>query len=115
MDIEKETRVHYSIDTVRELDKQAPGMAWRWVMGSDTLEEAPKWKEWEALMKLAPPLVIPRAGHGAKNEQEKFALPGISSTWIRDRVANGKVKELKSIVPGGVLEYIFEKKLYLGK
>lgn len=114
LDVEQEPRVHYSIDTVRILQARVPGMQWRWLMGSDTLQDAPRWKAWDELMQLAPPLIIPRAGHASAGETGTgaFALPAISSTHIRDCLAHARREEVRPLLPGGVMALVEEQGLY---
>lgn len=113
LDIEREPRVHYSIETMRELVKQYPGYSWRWIMGSDTLLDASRWLEYDRLMEIAPPLVVPR-GDCAPDETApaSFALPNLSSTFIREAIAKGRIAELNGLVPGEILDLIRERGLY---
>jgi nicotinate-nucleotide adenylyltransferase len=114
LDIEREPRVHYSIETLRELQRRHPRLGWRWVMGSDTLEDAPQWREFDELMRLAPPLIIPRQGYenAQDADSKEFALPNISSTLLRRRLAEGPAEGLDELIPGPVLEWIRQKSLY---
>lgn len=114
LDIEREPRVHYSIETLRELQQRHPDSHWRWIMGSDTLEDAPQWREFDELMRLAPPLIIPRQGYGNSQiiDSKGFALPNISSTLLRRRLAEGPREGLDALIPGAVLEWIRQRGLY---
>ncbi|MCE5228470.1 nicotinate-nicotinamide nucleotide adenylyltransferase [bacterium] len=112
LDIEREPRVHYSIETMRELARQYPGNSWRWIMGSDTLLDAERWLEYEKLMEMAPPLVVPRSGKGTVDVAGGFSLPDLSSTFVREEIAGGREGELAGLVPGGVLDWIRQKSLY---
>lgn len=114
LDVEREARVHYSIDTLRAIRQNTPpAYQYRWIMGSDTLADAPRWREWETLMREAPPLVVPRAGYPlADGSLPALALPNISSTEIRERLAAGDFNRLRTMLPGPVIELIQEKKLY---
>lgn len=109
LDVEREPRVHYSIETMRALARGYPRNSWRWIMGSDTLLDAERWLEYDRLMELAPPLVIPRGGRAAATG---FALPNLSSTFIREELGKGNAAGLAGLVPGGVLDWIQAKKLY---
>jgi nicotinate-nucleotide adenylyltransferase len=138
LDVEREARVHYSIDTLRGLIARHPGRRWRWIMGSDTLEDAARWREFEELTRLASPLMVPRQGHAPSQAQatigtgwtggmggtsgaagtEKpgaaasFELPDLSSTFIRERLAAGRDADVTGLVPGPVLAWIHERGLY---
>lgn len=113
--IEREPVVHYSIDTLNELRRRHPEHHWRWIMGSDTLEDAPQWKNWEDLMRLAPPLVVPRREHVAPTLRgpADFALPDISSTLLRRLLARRRLEGIESLIPRPVLERILARGLYL--
>ena len=54
LDVEREERVHYSVETVEKLAARHPAVSWRWILGSDALAEAPKWHRFEDLAALAP-------------------------------------------------------------
>lgn len=114
LDVECEPRVHYSIDTIRRLAGGYPECRWRWLMGSDATVDAPKWKDFAEIERLAPPLVIPRKGHGAgAGPARAFALPDVSSTMIREHLAAGQpAKELEGLLPAGVIAYLETRKLY---
>lgn len=113
-DIEREPVIHYSIDTLQELRRRHPGLAWRWIMGSDTLEDAAHWREFDELMRLAPPLVVPRRDHlpPALRQAADFALPDISSTLLRGMLERRELAGLEDLIPRPVLERILERELY---
>lgn len=112
LEAEREPVVHYSIDTLERLRAEHPAYAWRWIMGSDTLADAPHWRRFEDLMRLAPPLIVPRQGHG-KEAGGGFSLPDISSTELRRRLAEGHLEGLENLAPRPVLDYIRQRGLYL--
>ncbi|MBI3736506.1 nicotinate (nicotinamide) nucleotide adenylyltransferase [Candidatus Sumerlaeota bacterium] len=123
LDIEREPRVHYSVETVETLTRENPDCEFRWIIGSDALEQSREWREFDRLAKMAPPLVIGRMGHSARAAQEKlksqyeisaFALPDISSTLIRDRLSGQAPasEDLAGLIPGSVLRHIRAHHLY---
>lgn len=124
MDIEKEAKTHYTIDTLHALGERHPDCRWRWIMGSDTLDDAPKWRQFDEVMCLAPPLVIPRRGYRAEAGGnagphkagsicgDGFALPDVSSTLIRRMLHEGRCQELAGLLPGPVIEWIRQRALY---
>ncbi len=75
----------YSVDTVRHLVEKYPGDRFFWVIGSDNLDSLHLWKEPEVLKRLAPFIVLPRAGH-----HEAALLPQVSSTDLRAALAQGQ-------------------------
>lgn len=112
IDIEKEERVHYSVDTVKLLMREHPAARFRWVIGSDALAQSADWKNFDELAALAPPLVIGRT-NGDVAQPAPFALPNISSTLIRERLRAGEMDDsIRGIVPRTVIDYIREHRLY---
>lgn len=123
LDIEKEPQTHYTIQTLRRLAELYPDYRWRWIMGSDTLDDAPKWREFDEVMRLAPPLVIPRRGYrlrGARMHGQArgegpgadFTLPDVSSTLIRRKLRERRLDDLAGLVPSTVLQWIHDRSLY---
>jgi nicotinate-nucleotide adenylyltransferase len=114
LDVEREPRVHYTIDTIRRLAAEHPGRRWRWLLGSDALADAPKWKDYEEILRLAPPLVIPRQGRGERQEpSDGLSLPDVSSTRARELLASGgDAAALRGLLAGPVLDYVLAKRLY---
>ena len=117
VEVEREERIHYSVETLERLIREHPAVRWRWVLGSDTLAEAGQWRRFDDLARLAPLIVVPRQGYPAgaaepAAAQDRFALPNLSSTWLRERLAEGAAEELTGLVPGPVLEWIARRGLY---
>ncbi|MGQ9546155.1 MAG: nicotinate-nucleotide adenylyltransferase [Dehalococcoidia bacterium] len=125
----------YTVDTLIALHEQLGGETnLFFILGRDTLNELPLWKEPRKLVQLcqlvaAPrPLVSKVAGSGWRDLKElDTAIPGllgnvieldmpvigISSWEIRQRVAQGL--SIRYLVPAAVEEYIREQNLYLGQ
>lgn len=103
-----------TIDTVEALGRRFPGTRWRLVVGSDILHERHKWRRWEDLCVLAPPLLV---GRGGVAPPPGFAppvtLPQVSSTGVRRRLAAGEAVD--ALVPRSVLRYVHEHQLYAGR
>lgn len=114
LDLEREARVHYSVDTARRLAKEHPELQWRWIIGSDAYAQRVDWKEADELFRIAPALIVERQGHGVKENGARFALPDISSTMIRERLAEGDAgaAALEGIVPRAALDTIRRRGLY---
>ena len=116
----------YTIDTVRRL-KQDPALELHLLIGDDHLPSLHKWKDFEDLIRLAPPLIGTRNLSGPlsishlpadlqkKCEEGRVQIPqfDISSTDIRARLSQKKY--CGHLVPSSVLEYIEKNKLYNGK
>ena len=78
----------------------------RLVIGADILEETDQWYHWDQVEKLAPPIIIGRAGYkGGRGVK----LPSISSTEIRESLASGAEV---CVVPHSVMQYIRRNHLY---
>ncbi len=104
--------VSYTIDTLNELHKERPGAEWRLVIGSDILEESSRWKAWDQVERLAPPLVVPRLT-GQGGSEAGGDLRALSSSELRRRLAAADLPP--GVLPAGVLAYIRERKLYCTK
>ncbi len=77
-----------TLRTLEQLQQRHPDAALRLVIGSDLVPETPSWHRFERIRKLAPPIVVPRAGYPAPDAALP-ALPDISSTEIRRRLREG--------------------------
>ncbi|HEU5481583.1 MAG TPA: nicotinate-nucleotide adenylyltransferase [Sphingomicrobium sp.] len=62
---EKEAGTRFTIDTLRELVGRHPRSRFLWLMGSDTVAEFHRWKDWREIAQLVPIAVLPRAGYDA--------------------------------------------------
>lgn len=62
-DIEERQGTRYSIDTVRLLKRRFPQHCFIWLLGSDTLPNFHKWRDWRDLSRELPIAVICRAGY----------------------------------------------------
>jgi len=98
----------YTIDTVREILAARPGVELRLAIGSDNLTDLPKWRESEELLRLAPPVVVPRIVSPA--DVRPGALPMVSSTFVREALAGRR--DTGGLVPANVMDYIRRHGLY---
>lgn len=104
----------YTVDTVRQIRREYPESRLRLVVGTDVMEELSAWKEKEALVEMAPPLVLPRMDEADARSGPLPAgqlLPPVSSTNIRQRLAAGE--QPVEVVPHAVLAYIAENRIYI--
>src|SRR3569833_1705294 len=53
----------YTVDTVKLLKRRIPKNRFIWLLGSDTLPNFHKWRDWRGLAGEVPIAVIPRAGY----------------------------------------------------
>jgi len=121
---------HYTVDTL-ELLARSPGYEqanMRLLIGADQALNFRTWREWERVMQLAEPLVMPRPPHTLETLPEAYASahPGEEAIWmsrtldlplvdecstdIREATRQGIL--LESIVPDVVARYIRDHQLY---
>jgi nicotinate-nucleotide adenylyltransferase len=97
----------YTIDTVRELLGDYPGVRFIYLIGADNLKDLPRWHEIGELRNLVDFAVLDR---GKAPELESCDLPVIcrridlSSTEIRGRLAKGL--SIRFMVPERVYDFI---------
>lgn len=118
---------HYSVDMVRLFLERAPaGTEVFFVVGADSLEDMPTWKDPARLLDLCRVLAMSRPGHEPDLDALARVLPavrervqvlpmpliGISGTDIRRRVREGR--SIRYLVPEEVRQYILAHRLYLG-
>lgn len=100
----------YMVDTLMDIRRERPGLPLRLVVGSDVLADLPKWHRGAEVAALAPPLEVPRIDLARPIAQQHGALPAISSTDVRQRIASGA--DASRLVPASVLDYIAHQGLY---
>jgi nicotinate-nucleotide adenylyltransferase len=100
----------YTVDTLTYLGEKYPGEEFSVIMGSDSFQNLPKWKNYQWLLQHFPIYVYRRPGHeqwpeypGARQVQIMDApmLP-ISSTEIRSKIKAGQ--SVRYFLPEAVLE-----------
>jgi nicotinate-nucleotide adenylyltransferase len=94
--------------TLEHLVARHPDRRFALVVGADILRETDKWYRFERVRELARLVVVGRAGH--EGPAGAPALPAISSTLIRERLARGE--DVGGLVPRKVLDYVRERGLY---
>jgi nicotinate-nucleotide adenylyltransferase len=62
-DFEQREGTRFTIDTVRRLKLRHPGHRFIWLLGSDTLPNFHKWRDWRGLAREVPIAVIRRPGY----------------------------------------------------
>jgi nicotinate-nucleotide adenylyltransferase len=62
-DVEQREGTRFTIDTVRLLKRRYPRHRFVWLLGSDTLGNFHKWRDWRGLAREVPIAVIPRPGY----------------------------------------------------
>ncbi len=101
---------NYTWSTMQHLRERYPESDLVLLIGSDLLEELPRWHNAELLQKEFPIAVIPRIGHTEAEGLGPGMLPAVSSSYVRDLLKRGQ--DVSGLVPARVLEYIKEYELY---
>jgi nicotinate-nucleotide adenylyltransferase len=118
----------FTVDTMEVLQRQlGTDLDLFLLLGSDALEDLPKWKEPQRLIHLCQMVAFARPGHRLPAmESLEAAIPGVSlrvllvevpqvnirATEIRRRIAEGR--SIRRLVPQPVEGYILEHGLYRG-
>ncbi|RJE90866.1 nicotinate-nucleotide adenylyltransferase [Paenibacillus sp. 1011MAR3C5] len=111
----------YSYDTVKQLQEQHPGCSFAYIIGSDRINDLPKWHRIGELAAMAGFIGLERPGENPMPDslpsylQQSFQMArmpqiGISSTAIRERLFTGK--SIRYLVPEPVRDYIRRHGLY---
>lgn len=99
-----------TLRTLERFHADHPDWSMRLVIGSDVVADLDKWHRWDLVSKLAPPIVVPRAGAGVAPSDAP--LPEVSSTEVRARLRAGDEAGLRTLVPRKVIAYAVEHGLY---
>jgi nicotinate-nucleotide adenylyltransferase len=109
--------ISYTIDTLRHYVGRFPEAKLFYLIGADHVPTLPKWRDAEALAKLAQFIVIPRPGEVCAEAPPPFQVKQLngwplrlSSSDIRARVRAGLA--IGQLVPFGVEEVINQDRLY---
>ena len=97
----------FTIDLLGLLAASNPGVDWLLVGGTDTARDLPNWKQGDELARRLRVHAVPRGGL----DQHPGALPAISSSLIRERLAAGGSTE--GLLPAAVARMIRDKGWYL--
>ena len=100
-----------TLRTIEHLAAKHPDWQMHLVIGADVLAEAPRWFGFEAIARLAPPIVVGRAGFDVP-KPHTLVVPDVSSTQVRAAIASGAWDEVAGLVPRRVMEYARAKRLY---
>lgn len=96
-----------TVRILEHLRERHPDRTFALVVGADILPDTPKWYRWDQVQALARLVVVGRQGFAGGGEA---ALPAISSTEVRERLARGE--DVSGVVPRRVLEYAAARGLY---
>lgn len=93
--------------TIKALRRERPECELQLVVGADVESELASWYGAEELLQTVPRIVV---GRGARAGKSAVAMPAVSSTEIRRRLAAGE--SVAGLVSNGVAAYIRERRLY---
>lgn len=99
----------YTVDTLRALHALRPGIKPRWIAGSDIVADLPRWKDPDEVARLCTMIFVPRKGHPPAGTLQ-VELPEVSSTEVRDRLADGR--SVAGLVDREVIAFIERRELY---
>jgi nicotinate-nucleotide adenylyltransferase len=113
----------YTVETLRRLKAEQPDAVLFFLLGLDAAREIPRWKEPEALLKLARFVAVTRPGTSEKECRDAIpdgweenidfvSLPAldISSTELRGLAREGR--SLRYLTPHSVIDEIQVRRLY---
>lgn len=115
----------YTVDTVRAVLAEMPGVELSLIIGEDMLLNLPSWREVETLLRLVRVLVIARPGisgdpedaaqvlrkrYNARIEIAPFLGKDISSTHVRTCLH--EARPISGLVPPGVERLVYENAFY---
>jgi len=101
--------VSYAIDTVREIGAENHGAELFFIVGEDSVEGLPRWKDAETLWRLCTPKAYPRTKESsteirarlAKGESVADLVPPVVDLFIRHRVSyNADAKMVGTVLSG---------------
>ncbi|GAB5534138.1 MAG: nicotinate (nicotinamide) nucleotide adenylyltransferase [Rubricoccaceae bacterium] len=111
--------VSYTLETVRQLADMHPGDELALILGGDSLNYFPSWRNPRAILELARLIVYRRPGSELADApdwvlERTTVVEGIplhlSSTRIRQRIANGQT--VRYLIPDAVRQLVEETGLY---
>ena len=76
-DLEQRLGTRFTIDTVKHLLALHPDHRFIWLLGSDTLPDFHKWRDWRDLAGMVPIAVLPRQGY------DRAAQAARAMGWLR--------------------------------
>ncbi len=109
-------RPSYTIDTLTYLREKYPTHEFSIVMGSDSFQNLPRWKNFDKLVRDYSFIIYQRPGfpvtddHGANIAIMNAPLLQLSATEIRDNIRSGK--SIRYLVPDAVREEIEQNHYY---
>jgi len=105
----------YTIDTLTYLKEKFPLEHFFVIMGSDSYQNLPRWKNYEKILEYYQIIVYNRPGLEVKGLRPGVTvmdapLLEISSTYIREEIKAGR--SIRYLVPDKVADYITDNRYY---
>ena len=122
--------ISYTVDTLRQIRTEQPNATLLLLMGADSLDDLPNWRDPQKICQLAIPLVVDRTGANRSVAQQlgglvsaerlaeidkwqlEMPIIDVSSSLVRERIASNQ--SVDELVPQEVAEYIRDHGLYTG-
>ncbi|HET6567985.1 MAG TPA: nicotinate (nicotinamide) nucleotide adenylyltransferase [Rhodothermales bacterium] len=109
--------ISYTVDTIRTLQDENPGVDYALILGGDSLRGFPSWRRPEEILRRVRLIIYDRGGEeplplprGGRVDVARAPYLEISSTDIRSRRSRGQ--SIRYLVPDPVLSYIETYGLY---
>ena len=80
----------FTITTLLHLRAAYPHHDFRLLVGADVLPQVPQWRDWSRIEAEFSPIVVGRQGHAVPEHPGLVQFPNVSSSEVRERVANGE-------------------------
>jgi nicotinate-nucleotide adenylyltransferase len=77
LDLERRVNTRFTVDTVRRVKRRFPDDRFLWLLGSDTLPDFHKWRDYRGLARLCPIAVLNRPGY------DRAARAARAMGWLR--------------------------------
>lgn len=108
----------YTIDTLIHLQEKYPKRAFCLIMGGDSVESLPKWKNYELLLQNYDIYVYERPGYNTTLAEDNprikivkdVPMMDISATFIRNAIRDKK--SIQYLVPEKVFDYLDGSQMY---
>ena len=99
-----------TIDTLTSLREKFPTSEFSLLIGADILEETHKWKSWDRIVETTKIHVIGRSNHNTNSLP--IVLPNVSSSALREAIANKNWEYCATRIPRLTLEIIQREGLF---
>jgi nicotinate-nucleotide adenylyltransferase len=107
--LEEEARTGRTHDVLTLARSRWPSLKLALAIGGDIVRETSAWHRWSDIEAMVPVVVLARAGFTAPGASA-LALPQVSSTEVRERLARGAPVE--GLVPASVAAYVARQGLF---